>query len=79
MDKLSLEANVERAGPPTSDARCPRCGGAFHCGANDPGPCACTTLKVDAKTLARLAAEYRGCLCLRCLAELAESARQASG
>lgn len=52
------------------ESRCPRCGGAFHCGANDPGPCACTTLKLDAATLARLSAEYHGCLCLRCLGEL---------
>ncbi|MCW5665712.1 MAG: cysteine-rich CWC family protein [Piscinibacter sp.] len=56
--------------PPADSTRCPRCGGAFHCGANDPGPCACTTLRLDAATLARLSAAYRGCLCLRCLAEL---------
>ena len=53
-----------------ADTRCPRCGGAFHCGANDPGPCACTTLHLDAATLAQLNREYHGCLCLRCLGEL---------
>lgn len=57
--------------PPAGDTRCPRCGAAFHCGANAPGPCACTTLKLDTAMLARLAAQYRGCLCLGCLGELA--------
>ena len=55
----------------TGESRCPRCGGAFHCGANDAAPCACTTLKLDAATLARLAAQYAACLCLRCLGEIA--------
>lgn len=53
-----------------ADSRCPRCGGAFRCGVNDAAPCACTTLKLDGQTLARLNAQYRGCLCLRCLGEL---------
>lgn len=54
---------------PSSDgtARCPRCGGAFHCGLRDPAPCACTTVTLDAATLARLRAAYHGCLCLACL------------
>jgi hypothetical protein len=55
------------------DDTCPRCGGAFHCGANDPAPCACTTIKLDATTLARLRERYGGCLCLACLAALARS------
>jgi hypothetical protein len=59
------------AEPVAAQARCERCGGAFHCGANDAQPCACTTLKLDAGTLARLRDAYRGCLCLRCLAEIA--------
>ncbi|HZT55126.1 MAG TPA: cysteine-rich CWC family protein [Burkholderiaceae bacterium] len=50
--------------------RCPRCGEMFDCGANDAAPCPCTTLALDAKTLADLRARYTGCLCLRCLAEL---------
>jgi len=57
--------------PPADLDRCPRCGAAFHCGMNDPGPCACTTLTLSPALQARLAAAYRGCLCLRCLAELA--------
>jgi len=60
---------------PAADDRCPRCGGAFHCGANDPGPCACTTLKLDAATLAALNRSYAGCLCLRCLGEIASAAK----
>jgi len=50
---------------------CPRCGGAFHCGVNDTAPCACTTIKLDAATLAELRERYSSCLCLRCLAEVA--------
>ncbi len=54
-----------------AEARCPRCGGAFHCGARDPAPCACTTVKLDERTLAALRSQYAGCLCLRCLQALA--------
>ena len=53
--------------------RCPRCGGGFHCGANDPAPCACTALKLDAATLADLRQRYQGCLCLKCLHEMSLS------
>ena len=53
--------------------RCPRCGGGFHCGANDAAPCACTALKLDATALAKLRARYDGCLCLACLREIAAS------
>jgi Cysteine-rich CWC len=56
------------------DARCPRCGRAFHCGIDDPQPCACTTLRLSAATLADLRQRYRGCLCLTCLGELASPA-----
>ena len=55
------------------DSACPRCGGAFHCGVNDPGPCACSTLKLDASTLRALRAQYDACLCLACLRALATS------
>ena len=51
--------------------RCPRCGGGFHCGAGDAAPCACTALKLDAATLADLRLQYQGCLCVRCLREVA--------
>lgn len=53
--------------------RCPRCGGGFHCGANDAEPCACAALKLDAATLAELRQQYAGCLCLKCLHEISLS------
>ena len=53
---------------------CPRCGGGFTCGAQGPGPCACTGLKLSAGILKRLQQQYSTCLCLRCLAELANAA-----
>ncbi|CAD5374125.1 conserved hypothetical protein [Rubrivivax sp. A210] len=51
--------------------RCPRCGGAFSCGAALPGPCACTTLTLSPALQARLRGAYSGCLCLACLREAA--------
>ena len=60
--------------PPTlPDTTCPRCGGAFHCGASDAAPCACTALTLSAALQADLRQRYSGCLCLRCLAELAQA------
>lgn len=53
------------------DDTCPRCGGRFHCGAADPGPCACSTLVLSAELQAQLRRQYSGCLCVTCLAELA--------
>jgi hypothetical protein len=59
---------------------CPRCGGAFSCGLADATrPCPCTTMKLSADTLAVLRQRYTGCLCLRCLAELASLAPPAEG
>jgi hypothetical protein len=58
-----------------SNAACARCGGAFHCGAADPAPCACTGLKLDAELLAALRQRHTGCLCLDCLRELAAQPR----
>ena len=57
-----------------ADERCPRCGGNFHCGAGDAGPCPCTTVALDRPTAQSLRERYAGCLCLRCLAELATAA-----
>lgn len=59
------------------DSLCPRCGQAFHCGAHDAAPCPCGTLKLPPETLATLRGQYSGCLCLRCLAELAAAGRPA--
>ena len=49
---------------------CPRCGGSFHCGANDAAPCACGTVQLDDAALADLRIRYTGCLCLACLREV---------
>ena len=59
------------------NARCPRCGGAFRCGADDPAPRPCTTLVVPPALLQQLRACHQGCLCLDCLRALAATAPQA--
>lgn len=56
------------------ESRCPRCGQAFHCGADDAQPCACATLTLDAELLAALRERHGLCLCLRCLQALAAGA-----
>jgi Cysteine-rich CWC len=61
-----------------AEARCPRCGGGFHCGINDAQPCACTTLALAPATLAALRERFKGCLCLRCLSELQREASRAA-
>ena len=68
---------MNNAAMPGLDDRCPRCGGGFHCGVNDEQPCACTTIALDAQTLARLRERYAGCLCLRCLSAVAADPAQA--
>lgn len=63
-----------------TNGACPRCGQVFRCGVDDATPCACTRFALDDTTLAALNREYRGCLCPRCLAELAaRPAESASG
>jgi hypothetical protein len=59
------------AGPVADSDRCPRCGGAFHCGVADAAPCRCSTLVLSAGLQAALRERWSGCLCLKCLAELA--------
>ncbi len=49
---------------------CPRCQRSFHCGAHEPGPCACAGLRLSAETLALLRERYDRCLCIACLAEM---------
>ena len=58
--------------------RCPRCGAAFRCGANAAEPCACTSLVLSESALVALRVRYAGCLCLRCLHELAAGADPAA-
>lgn len=53
-----------------SEDTCPRCGRGFHCGAAEPAPCPCGTLRLDPAVLAELRQRYEGCLCLACLVEL---------
>ena len=60
------------ADAPMLDARCPRCGGGFECGAQ-AGHCACFGLRLGESLRAELARQYSGCLCLPCLRELAEA------
>jgi hypothetical protein len=54
-----------------SNARCPRCGGPFHCGAAE-AHCPCATLKLDEALRRRLVERFgsSSCLCLGCLAAL---------
>ncbi|MBT9488039.1 MAG: cysteine-rich CWC family protein [Rubrivivax sp.] len=56
---------------------CARCGGPFHCGAQDSTPCACSQLQLSSDLLAQLRQRYTGCLCLACLRKL--SAAPATG
>lgn len=53
-----------------ADARCPRCGKAFHCGANDPTPCPCGSFALSAATTQMLREQYASCVCMACLAQL---------
>ncbi len=62
-----------------NEATCPRCGAAFHCGANAAAPCPCGSVPMGAAALAALRQRYSGCLCLRCLADMAQCAPPASG
>ncbi|MCZ8233590.1 MAG: cysteine-rich CWC family protein [Inhella sp.] len=58
-------------------ATCPRCGGGFDCGARD-GHCACFELTLSAEQQAAIAAQWQGCLCLRCLVALQQPTRSPS-
>ena len=61
---------------PSGPLSCERCGQPFHCGARDAAPCACTTLRLSPAQRDSLAAQYRHCLCLACLAAIAAGAPQ---
>jgi hypothetical protein len=54
--------------------RCPRCGGAFHCGANDAAPCPCAAVVLDPTRQQSLRERFVGCLCVTCLRALAAGA-----
>jgi ribosomal protein L34E len=57
--------------PSDDNARCGRCGQAFHCGVRDAVPCACAAVKLTPAALAELRERYAGCLCPPCLAQWA--------
>jgi hypothetical protein len=67
---------VNQADAPAN--QCPRCGGAFACGAGQPGPCVCATITLSPALQDQLRQAYSGCLCLACLRQLA-AAEAASG
>jgi len=76
---LAADANAAPAAPASAGvslSRCPRCGGEFHCGIDDPEPCACTSVRVSGETLRALRARYDGCLCVACLRALSAQAAQ---
>jgi Cysteine-rich CWC len=54
--------------------RCPRCGGAFHCGAIDAAPCPCAAVVIDPALQHALRERFTGCLCVTCLRALATGA-----
>lgn len=58
----------------TANDLCPRCGQTFQCGVQGDTPCPCTTVNLSAALQQRLRAQFQGCLCLRCLVDLAEGA-----
>jgi hypothetical protein len=53
--------------PSVQGEKCARCGEAFHCGVDDPVPCPCSRIQVDATVLVALRQRYARCLCVRCL------------
>jgi hypothetical protein len=53
-----------------ANASCPRCGQAFHCGAADPTPCPCGNFTLSPATTQTLREQFKGCVCMRCLAAL---------
>jgi hypothetical protein len=70
---------VAQSASAPDNARCPRCGGPFRCGAADATPCACASLTLSPALLADLGLGYSGCLCLDCLRTLAAAAAPRPG
>jgi hypothetical protein len=56
-----------------TNATCPRCGGAFHCGVQEPMPCACGQFTLSPATMQMLREQYTRCVCMACLAQLQAS------
>ena len=59
---------------------CPRCGGAFACGAgaDRATPCFCVSVELGEARLAELRAKWPDCLCAACLATLAAHPEKAA-
>ena len=51
------------------NSRCPRCGKAFHCGAQG-ATCECTQVQLNDALRAELQQRYGDCLCVACLRAL---------
>jgi hypothetical protein len=68
-----LRVDAVSAPTATAAARCPRCGGTFHCGAAGLGPCPCAGIDLGATLQLRLRQQFSGCLCLACLQALARA------
>ncbi len=64
----------------SNNARCARCGAAFHCGAQEAA-CDCAQVAIDAATREAIALRFSGCLCNECLTQLAgpQNAAAAAG
>lgn len=68
------------------NARCPRCGAGFVCGAAIGGAgagagelaCACAGVALDDTLRQQLAARWHGCLCLSCLRALQQAHKSAA-
>ncbi|WP_084332158.1 cysteine-rich CWC family protein [Runella limosa] len=52
---------------------CPRCGQAFRCQLTTQGSCVCSEITLSEQTLSDLRTHYEGCLCLKCLQEIARA------
>jgi len=57
------------AEPSEANARCPRCGGGFHCGAQEAS-CDCAGVSLDDAMRETVRLNFEGCLCIACLREL---------
>lgn len=55
---------------------CPRCGDEFYCSAS--GRCWCYAYDLPADLLEKIESTYSGCLCEKCLIEIAETPKETS-
>ncbi|AYQ33766.1 cysteine-rich CWC family protein [Runella sp. SP2] len=52
---------------------CPRCGQEFRCQLTTQGSCVCSEITLSEQTLSDLRTQYEGCLCIKCLQEMARA------